>query len=372
MLLPAVLPRPSRPDARRAVLWALGAAAGGVLVYLAATHAGPFVGALDRLFRVNPAWALLGLGFEAASIAGYVLLLWHVAGRRAPRFGLRASYQVTLAGSAATRLLPTGGAGGVAVTVWALRRAGHHGRDSARTLLTFLVLLYSVFLGSILVAGLALSTGEAAGRGPSALSAGPALFAALGIAGALAVALRRPRARAEASGRMARLRGGASVLGDAVRDALRLVRDGDVRLLGALAWWGFDVAVLWAAFHALGSPPPTAVLVLGYFVGQLCNLLPLPGTVSGGMVGVLLAFGVAPDLALAAVLAYRAIAVWTPAPTGALAVAGLRRTVERWAREDESGRPVPEPCETPSRPFALGGLGSVPAVGGHRPLVTSL
>ena len=49
------------------------------------------------------------------------------------------------------------------------------------------------------------------------------------------------------------------------------------------------------------------------------------------MVGVLLAFGVEAELALASVLAYRAVAIWLPAPIGLVALGGLRRTVARWA-----------------------------------------
>jgi hypothetical protein len=83
-------------------------------------------------------------------------------------------------------------------------------------------------------------------------------------------------------------------------------------------------------FHALGAPPSVAVIVLGYFVGQLANTIPIPGAVSGGMVGVLLAFGVEADLALASVLAYRSVAIWLLAPMGVAAMGGLRSTVARW------------------------------------------
>jgi uncharacterized membrane protein YbhN (UPF0104 family) len=48
-----------------------------------------------------------------------------------------------------------------------------------------------------------------------------------------------------------------------------------------VAWWGFDIAVLWACFHAFGEPPPIAVVVMAYFVGMHGNLLPLPGGVGG-------------------------------------------------------------------------------------------
>ena len=128
------------------------------------------------------------------------------------------------------------------------------------------------------------------------------------------------------------------------------MRSGDPRLLGALAWWGFDAAVLWAMLHALGAPPPFAVVVLGYFVGQVANTIPIPGAVSGGMVGVLLAFGVDPDLALAAVLAYRSVAIWLPAPIGLAALSGLRRTTARWSAEDapERSTAAATPCRAPA------------------------
>jgi hypothetical protein len=59
------------------------------------------------------------------------------------------------------------------------------------------------------------------------------------------------------------------------------------------------------------------------------------------MVGVLLAFGVSPDLALTSVLAYRAIAIWLPAPVGLVALTGLRRTIARWREDLAAGEPAP-------------------------------
>ncbi len=119
-----------------------------------------------------------------------------------------------------------------------------------------------------------------------------------------------------------------------MRDALGFLRSGDARLLGAPAWWAFDAAVLWATFHALGEPPALPVLAFAYFAGQVGNTLPLPGAVAGGMVGTLLAFGVAPDLALSSVLAYRAVAIWLPAPLGLAALGALRARVARWSSEE--------------------------------------
>jgi uncharacterized membrane protein YbhN (UPF0104 family) len=232
-------------------------------------------------------------------------------------------------------------------------------RQATRTLLGFLVVLYSVFLGAIATSGALISLGIASGDGPLALSAIPAAAAALGIAGSLALGARHARG----ANRPGRLGDAADVFGGAVRDAIGHVRSADPRLLGALAWWTFDAAVLWAMLHAFGAPPPFAVVVLAYFVGQVGNTIPIPGAVSGGIVGVLVAFAVPADLALVSVLAYRAIAIWLPAPIGLVALGALRRTMARWSAEDavaetQHGAPAapaqapvaraPRPCTEPA------------------------
>jgi hypothetical protein len=139
-----------------------------------------------------------------------------------------------------------------------------------------------------------------------------------------------------------------------VRDALGLVRSADPRLLGAPMWWAFDAAVLWAMLHAFGAPPAFAVLVLAYFVGQVGNTLPIPGAVSGGIVGILVAFAVPADLALVSVLAYRAVAIWLPAPIGLVALSGLRQTVARWGRDvaepEVAAEPIAAERPAPARP----------------------
>jgi uncharacterized membrane protein YbhN (UPF0104 family) len=313
----------------------------GAVAVVAPRVAHVFGAALLRAVHADPRWVVAGVAFELASFAGYIVLFWHVAGRTTPRMGLRASYEVSLAGTAATRLLPTAGAGGAALTFWALRRAGHSSGTAARTLLTFLVVLYSVFLASLAVAGTLLATGAAGGHVSSRLSAVPAVAAAAAIAVALLLGARHRRANgserpARTSGRLARLHGAAGALGGAVHEARSVVGRPHPRLLGAFAWWGFDMLVIWALFNAFGTPPAPAVLVLGYFLGQVANTVPLPGAASGGMVAAFLALGLPAEMVLPAILGYRAIAIWTPVPAGAAAIAGLRRTVRRWAEEDDA------------------------------------
>src|SRR5438270_10959735 len=115
---------PTELNRRRLLIGAaLGLAALGGLYFL-----------IPKLAGLNQTWGQLKHGdpvllavaavLELASITGYALLFATVFGRETPRINWRASVQIPLAGIAAIRLLAAAGAGGVAVTVWALRRAG--------------------------------------------------------------------------------------------------------------------------------------------------------------------------------------------------------------------------------------------------------
>jgi putative heme transporter len=198
-----------------------------------------------------------------------------------------------------------------------------------------------VFLASIALSGAALALGVVGSRGPVELSAIPALAATLGIVLCLALASRRvaePQLHDAVDSKDTALRSrvgaGMRLIGEAVRDACGLLRCRDPRLAGALAYWVFDAAVVWAMLRAFGSAPVIPVVALAYFVGQVANTLPLPGSVSAGMTGVLITFGIPAETAIPAVLAYRAVAVWLPSPVAIAAVPALRATVARWGRED--------------------------------------
>ena len=114
-----------------------------------------------------------------------------------------------------------------------------------------------------------------------------------------------------------------SAIGGGVRDALALIRRHDPKLLGAVGYWLFDNLVLLAALAAFGATPTFWVVAMAYLVGMLANSLPIPGgfvAVEGGLVGMLVLFGVRPaSTAIAAVVVYRAISLWLPALIGTVA-----------------------------------------------------
>jgi uncharacterized membrane protein YbhN (UPF0104 family) len=304
---------------------------------------------VHRLEGGNTWWIAVGVVLEGLSFVGYMALFRAVFIRGEGRIGWRESYEITMAGVVATRLFAAAGAGGIALTAWALRRSGMAPRLVACRMVAFMVLLYVIFAGSLLLDGVGLGVGLFPGGGSFAITIIPAIVAAIMFAAAGAVALlpgdleRRLGLLASGSGRsaswVARAVAVPALAASGVRTAIDLIRARDAGLLGALAWWGFDISVLWAMFHAFGSAPPFTVIWMAYFVGMIGNLLPLPGGVGGvegGMIGAFAAFGVDLQLSVAAVLAYRGISFWLPTLPGGVAYFQLRRTVARWRDEEHT------------------------------------
>jgi uncharacterized protein (TIRG00374 family) len=304
----------------------------------------------EKIGDGDATWFIAALVFTILSFGGYVAMFRGVFVGDQSRIDIAASYQITMAGLAATRLFAAGGAGGIALTAWALRRAGMDRRKVADKTLAFLILTYAVYMAALVVAGVGLRIGLLAGPAPFAITVLPAIFGVVVIVVGLALSRvppdlqRRLEGFARRGGRLARLAqrlaNAPAAFSAGMREAVCHVRKHDPALLGAIAYWGFNIATLWACFHAFGDPPPWGVVVMAYFVGFLGNLLPLPGGiggVDGAMIGAFIAFGVDKGLTIQAVLAYRLFAFWLPTIPGAIAYFQLRRTVARW-REDRSER----------------------------------
>jgi uncharacterized protein (TIRG00374 family) len=261
------------------------------------------------------------------------------------RIGWKASYQITMAGVVATKLFAAAGAGGVALTVWALRASGLSARTVARRVLALEFFLYGVYVGTLVAVGLGLRSGLFPGRAPWTLTVAPAILGGIVIVVLLSMRAlpddfeRRMKtlAGARRGGRLlARLASVPWAVHDALGITFSLTKERKPWLVGAIAYWGFDIATLWACFQAFGSPPPVAVIVMAYFLGALANALPLPGGLGGveaGTIGVFLAFGTHATLAILAVLSYRLISFWLPTVPGTVAYFQLRHTVGVWSDE---------------------------------------
>jgi uncharacterized protein (TIRG00374 family) len=310
-------------------------------------------GGLSRLDEADPLWIVVAIGFNVVAYATYIALFKAVVGGDALRLRWVETYEINMSGVAATLLFSAGGAGGIAITYWALRKAGMGRRDSARRMVAFITLHYAFYPLALIVFGILLRTGVLNGKDSVELTIVPAAVAGLLIVVGILVALipadveRRLSPFAHGERAQAFLHTAAKVpatLGEGFRFALGLFAHpsrGGLAVLGAAGFWAASIGVLWASFHAFGVHVPLAVVVQGFFLGMVANLFPLApagvGAVDAGMIGAFVLFGIPEDTVFPAILVFRLVAFWMPIPPGIIAFFQLRKTVHRWETE---GLPV--------------------------------
>jgi uncharacterized membrane protein YbhN (UPF0104 family) len=310
-------------------------------------------GAPGRILAACLGWTAFAGALELLSIAGFVLIFRLVFGggmswRQTLRAGLR--------GLAASVVLPAGGLIGPAAGARSSGPPDAPSPGAARSAVTFLLITSAPGVVVLAALGLLLWEGGAAGPRRAVLTVLPA---ALALAAVLATWLMRersasqpgtPAATAAARRGLRRLRRARHLSGPpddrsgslvrrsvqpvraGAADACRLLASMNWQLTGALAYYAFDNAVLWATFRAYGAAPPVSVIVMGYLVGSLTGALPLPagvGIAEGGMIGALVLYGAPAAPSIGAVLLYRAVSLSLPVLLGAAAWRGGRSGTRR-------------------------------------------
>jgi uncharacterized protein (TIRG00374 family) len=310
--------------------------------------------AVNKLDSATWYWIVIAVGFNVLAFGAYVMLFRGVLGGTRDdsvhrRLGVRASYLITMAGLAATRLFSAAGAGGLVLTYWALRKAGVPRRRAACRMVAFLVLTYFVYTAALLIFGVLLRVGVLPGNAPLAGTVVPAAVSGGIIALFLMIAAipddfeRRIQHYARGYRRvryLQRIAKGPATLATGTRTAISYIanpRRGLLAVGGAVGFWAAQIGVLWASFEAFGGDVPFGVLVQGFFLGMAANLIPSPaggvGAVDAGMIGAFAIFGIDDSIVFPAVLTYRVIAFWLPIPPGIVAFIQLRSTVADWERE---------------------------------------
>ncbi len=329
-------------------------------IYIAVPKIAGLDDAIEKLGEASRWWIGVAVLATIASFGAYVALFRGVVGHKTVRLDWRESYQITMAGLAATRLFSAGGAGGILLTYWALLKAGMRRAESAERMVAFLVILYAVYVAAVIIFGILLRVGVLPGDGPVSVTIVPAAIA--GVV-ALVVAADRQGARticsAGSTADRRRLGGegddeARGAAGDArvgIRTAweyARHPRRGWVAIFGAAGFWAANIMILWSSFKSLGVAVPLGEIVVGFFVGMVANLAPAPagvGAVDGGLIGVFAIFGYPLETVIAAVLIYRLLAFYLPVPPGIVAFFQLRRTVARWEAERAGKAPGRPPTE---------------------------
>jgi uncharacterized membrane protein YbhN (UPF0104 family) len=283
--------------------------------------------AADHISDANILWVLAGVGLELLSCAGYVLLFELVFGQLEEPLATR----LALSELAVNSAVSLSGLGGLALGAWVLRARGMSMSQIARRSALLFVLTSAVNVAAVVVIGLPMWLGLLPGSTDASVTLLPAAAALAAIAGTLAVAAWARRVASFGRIDHGRVAAALRALSEGVYDALRMIRRGDWRLLGAVAYWLADNLVLYACLAAFGDQISFWAVAMAYLVGMLANSLPIPGgflAVEGGLVGMLLVFHARPATqVIAAVVIYRAISLWVPALIGSLAFLRLRREI---------------------------------------------
>jgi uncharacterized membrane protein YbhN (UPF0104 family) len=260
----------------------------------------------------------------------------------------RRSVPAALRALGASTVLPGGGLIGPTMGAWSTSTQKPSVSQLTRSTITFIILINAPVAIALAALGTVLWLGLANGPHQTTLTFLPALIA-IGLLTATWLAgrscsRRPPRPRRQVLPRT--LAKPVTTITDGVGEARMLVTAGNWKLGGALAYYAFDNAVLWAAFHAYGRTPPLSVIMMGYLVGSLAGALPLPaglGAVDGGLIAALVLYGAPAAPAAAAVLLYRGISLSLPALLGAIGCS-CSMTAHRRVRVDRRRSPVGDPA----------------------------
>ncbi len=281
----------------------------------------------DRITDANPLWIVLAIVLEALSCAGYVVLFELVFGKMGGRLRAR----LPLSELAVNSVVSGSGLGGIALGAWVLHSKGISMERIAKRSVAMFMLTSVVNAGAVVLIGLPMWLGLLPGKRDPLLTLLPAVISFAAIVGTLVLAAWAGRLAKRVRAQHKAIQVALSALADGVEESLSMMRAHDWRLLGAIGYWLFDNLVLYVVLLGFGESTSFWAVAMAYLVGMIANSLPIPGgfvAVEGGMVGMLVLFGVRPvSVAIAAVITYRAISLWLPSIVGTLAFLSMRREI---------------------------------------------
>jgi uncharacterized membrane protein YbhN (UPF0104 family) len=300
-----------------------------------------------QLAGADSGWIAIALLLELASTACFAIAFHGVYDRRPSP---RASASMSMAVQGMNIVLPSGGAGGLAIGAVMLDRAGvPRSFAASRTVALFLVTSLVSFV-AVVIAGFGIAAGALSGDAPLALTLVPGIAALLLTVAVFALPRSEGPVKRMRAGRLTTaLASAREYLRDGVGASAELLRSGDrLVIAGAIGYFAFDVAALAAAFHAIGPAGlPIGLLVLAYTLGHGGAMVPIPGSAEGGLIGMFVLYGMSLPTATAAVLAYRALHAGVPLVLGAIGLADVRRLLREPAEAvapEARVRPRPQPA----------------------------
>ena len=294
------------------------------------SKAAGFSNVVDVLRHADISWMAACFALQVTSWAGYVVVMWGVVEmddgiRLRPWHAIRL-WLLSLGG---TRIVSPAGAGGMATTYWALCHAGMRRRNAMRRVFAIGILVFAVF--GLLALGASVAAAVFGPDAPPGMTlpwiVGVPLIGVWGVWFGMpgrAERVSEPRGTGWFARGVAAAASGVIV----TRVVLLRPRTHAVPLLGTIAYWVFDVLSLWAAMRAVGADVPLLGVAMGYAVGYVALLFPLPtggyGAIDAATTFALTALDLPLAQTFAGVVVWRAFSFWLPTVPALIALVRVR------------------------------------------------
>lgn len=304
---------------------------GGILVGVLALVAVGIVallpgldGVRETIAAASGAWVAGAAGIQLAGVAGAVVFVQLVFADVPHRL----TWKMGGAQMAANVLLPT--AGNTAVGYWTLSSIGWRLEPFAERTAVMIIAPTAPNVILIAVFGLGMGLGLFGGPQDWWLTFLPAVVAIAIIAVAIWAARWGHRLAARSQRRW--LREGLRVLATGVTGTVEVLRRRNWRVLGTWVEVFASIGALWAALVAVGEHLPFAAVAMGFLIGQVAQVIPMPGgigSIDAGVTGALVLYGATFDKATAGELIAHALALVVPLLAGVVPLALLPAEIRR-------------------------------------------
>jgi uncharacterized membrane protein YbhN (UPF0104 family) len=274
--------------------------------------------------NASPAWVLAATGIQLVGVAGAVVFVQLVFSDEPHRL----TWRMGGAQQGANAVLPT--AGSTLVGWWTLSSVGWDAKRFAERTAIMIIAPATPNVLAIIVIGLGMGLGLFAGPQDWWLTFLPAVIAIVVVVGAIWAARWGHRLAAKTERRW--LREGLQVVATGVSGTVEVLRRRDWRVLGTWVDLLGSIGALWAALYAVGDHLPFAVVAMGYLIGQIAQVIPVPGgvgTIDASVSGALILYGADASKATAGELISHALALLVPIIVGTVAFALLPRTIQQ-------------------------------------------
>jgi uncharacterized membrane protein YbhN (UPF0104 family) len=280
-------------------------------------------GVRSAIAGASPGWVAVGLVIQLIGLAGAVVFVQAVFDEL-PR---RLTWWQGWGMQGANAVLPTAGSTGV--SYWTVNAVGWSTYQFAERTAVMIIAPAAPNLVLIMAFGILMGLGVVAGSSDWWLTWLPAAIAFAVAAGAIAIAVWAEKLARRV--KRQRLAQGITIVANGVTGTVAILRRRSWRVVGTWVDLLGSIGVLWASLIAVGDHLPFSVVAMGYLVGQIAQVVPVPGgvgAIDAGVTGALVLYGAPATITTAGELISHGIDLAVPIVTGVIAFVFLPHQID--------------------------------------------